>query len=100
LTTSSWEEEVVVSCINMSIDLTTSSWEEGVVVSCINMSMDLTISSWEEGVVVSCINMSMDLTTSSWEEEVESLRTVLRMRGQDLDQLRAANNALHIEMER
>jgi hypothetical protein len=42
----------------------------------------------------------MDLTTSSWEEEVESLRTVLRMRGQDLDQLRAANNALHIEMER
>jgi phage shock protein A len=38
--------------------------------------------------------------SGSWEEEVDSLRTVLRMRGQDLEQLRAANNTLLIEMER
>ena len=33
-------------------------------------------------------------------EEVESLRTVLRMRGLELDQMRAANNTLLLEMDR
>jgi hypothetical protein len=37
---------------------------------------------------------------SSLEEEVESLQTVLRMRGLELDQLRVANNTLLLEMER
>ncbi len=45
-------------------------------------------------------NNSGRVGSGSWEEEVDSLRTVLRMRGQDLEQLRAANNTLLIEMER
>ena len=43
----------------------------------------------------SCSNVENNL-----EEEVESLRTVLRMRGLELDQMRAANNTLLLEMDR
>ena len=43
----------------------------------------------------SCSNVENNLA-----EEVESLRTVLRMRGLELDQMRAANNTLLLEMDR
>ena len=43
---------------------------------------------------------TVNFTGNSLEQEVQSLRIVLEMRRVEVDQLRAANNALMLEMER